>query len=96
MTIRLRPEAEADVSEAAHWYELQRSDLGSEFLDEVLRTLSSISERPELYPVVHGSVRRAMINRFPFGIFYLSDNSEQIVLAVMHGSRDPSRWKDRT
>ena len=47
MTIRLRPEAEADVSDAARWYEAQRSGLGSEFLDEVLRTLSSISEHPD-------------------------------------------------
>ncbi len=96
MTIRLRPEAEADVSDAAHWYEQQRLGLGSEFLDEVLQTLSSISERPELYPVVHGNIRRAVTNRFPFGIFYFTDNSELFVLAVMHGSRDPSRWKGRT
>ena len=95
MTVRLRPEAEADVSDAARWYEAQRSGLGSEFLDEVLRTLSSISEYPDLYPRVSGDVRRAVIRRFPFGVFYVMDESEVVVLAVMHGRRAPSRWKNR-
>lgn len=95
MTVHLRPEAEADVSDAARWYEAQRSGLGSEFLDEVLRTLSSISEHPDLYPRVSGDVRRAVIRRFPFGVFYVMDESEVVVLAVMHGRRAPSRWKIR-
>lgn len=95
MTVRLRPEAEADVSDAARWYEAQRSRLGSEFLDEVLRTLSSISEHPDLYPRVSGDVRRAVIRRFPFGVFYVMDESEVVVLAVMHGRRAPARWKSR-
>ena len=76
MTVHLRPEAEADVSDAARWYEAQRSGLGSEFLDEVLRTLSSISEYPDPYPRVSGDVRRAVMRRFPFGVFYVMDESE--------------------
>ena len=95
MTVRLRPEAEADVSDAARWYESQRSGLGSVFLDEVLRTLSSISEYPDLYPRISGDVRRALIRRFPFGVFYVVDESEVVVLAVMHGRRAPARWKNR-
>ena len=95
MTVRLRPEAEADVSDAARWYEAQRSGLGSEFLDEVLRTLSSITEHPDPYPRISGDVRRAVIRRFPFGVFYVMDESEVVVLAVMHGRRAPAHWKSR-
>ena len=50
MTVHLRPEAESDLDEAARWYEEQRSGLGSEFLDEVLRVLSAISAQPEGFP----------------------------------------------
>ena len=32
--IRLREEAEVDLSEAAIWYQQQQSGLGDEFLDE--------------------------------------------------------------
>lgn len=95
MTVRLRPEAESDVADAARWYEAQSPGLGSEFLDELLRTSVSISERPELYPRASGEVRRAAVRRFPFGVFYVVNESEVVVLAVMHGRRAPFRWKSR-
>ena len=96
MTVRLRPEAESDLDETARWYEAQRSGLGSEFLDEVLRALSAISDQPEGFPVVHREIRRAITRRFPFGVYFLVGRTDLIVLAIMHGSRDPSSWKSRT
>jgi hypothetical protein len=44
LEVRLRPEAEQDLADAAAWYEAQRQGLGHEFLDEVLTMLSSIAE----------------------------------------------------
>jgi len=96
MTVRLRPEAESDLDEAARWYEEQRPGLGSKFLDEVLRVLSAISGQPEGFPVVHREIRRAVTRRFPFGVYYLVGRTDLVVLAVMHGSRDPASWKSRT
>jgi hypothetical protein len=34
--VRVRPEAEQDLLEAAFWYEEQRPGLGHQFLDEAL------------------------------------------------------------
>ena len=48
MTVTLRPEAEADIEDAARWYEERRKGLGDEFLDEVLHTLGSIEGNPDL------------------------------------------------
>ncbi|MBL4614107.1 MAG: type II toxin-antitoxin system RelE/ParE family toxin [Magnetovibrio sp.] len=93
--VRLREEAELDLSEAASWYELQRSGLGDEFLEAVLFTLNLIGENPQVYPVVHRETHRAVVSRFPFVIFYLVVDTEVTVLSVMHGSRHPSRWKTR-
>ena len=69
MTVRLRSEAESDLDEATKWTEEQRLGLGSEFLDEVLRVLSAISEQPEGFPLVHKEIRRAVTRRFPFGVY---------------------------
>lgn len=95
MTTTVRPEAEADLEDAARWYEQRRGGLGKEFLDEVLRTLGTIEGNPELYARVHGDIRRAMLNRFPFGVFYLIESEGVVVVAVLHASRDPARWKER-
>lgn len=96
LRVRLRREAECDVEEAAQWYERQREGLGQLFLDEVLRTLQGISEQPEFYPLVHRSTRRALIHKFPFGIYYRVHQEVVVVVAVMHGSRHPRRWQRGT
>jgi hypothetical protein len=54
--VRLRPEAEQDLAEAARWYEEQRPGLGLEFLDEALATFSAIAERPWLTPAFSGPI----------------------------------------
>ena len=96
LEVRLRPEAEQDLSDAAAWYEAQVPGLGHRFLDEVLAAFSSVSETPLMYPVVHRNTRRALIHRFPFGVYYRVEQTDIVVLAVMHGSRNPRRWKIRT
>ena len=96
LRVHLRPEAETDIEEAAAWYEKQCEGLGDEFLDEVLGVCETISENPHMYPVVHRHTRRAVIHRFPFGIYYRVEKESIVVVAVMHGSRHPKRWQKRT
>ena len=96
LKVYLRPEAEADIEDAATWYDRQRKGLGQEFLDDVLVALDTISENPNIYPIMYRQSRRAVVRRFPFGIFYRVDEGLVVVLAVMHGSRHPRRWKKRT
>ena len=96
MKATLRPEAEAGIEDTARWYEERRKGLGKEFLDEVLHSLGNIEDNPELYARVYGDTRRAMMNRFPFGVFYLLEAEGVVVVAVMHASRNPAQWKDRT
>ncbi|MEX2534497.1 MAG: type II toxin-antitoxin system RelE/ParE family toxin [Trueperaceae bacterium] len=95
MEVRLRPEAERDIWEAALWYEQQLPRLGHDFLDELLVALSAMADAPLMYPLVHRETRRQLMKRFPFGIYYRVEDSLIVVLAVMHGSRDPNRWKTR-
>ena len=96
MIVTLRPEAEEDLDDAALWYEGHRRGLGGEFLDEVQRVIGLIEENPQSYPLVHEEIYRALLRRFPFGIFYLVDGETAVVLAIIHASRDPNSWKTRT
>jgi plasmid stabilization system protein ParE len=93
--VRLRPEAEQDLSESARWYEDQRPGLGQEFLDEALATFAAIAERPLATAAVYGSLRRALLHRFPFGVFNFADGDGAVVIGVIHGSRHPRRWTSR-
>ena len=96
LELRLRPEAEQDLLDAATWYEEQRQNLGHQFLDETLTAFAVIADAPQMYPEVHHDVRRALLSRFPFGVFYRVERDVITVLAVMHASRDPKRWRSRS
>jgi plasmid stabilization system protein ParE len=94
-TVLLREEAGRDLASAASWYEQQRAGLGHEFLDEAISTLGLVSAQPSIYPVVHRNTRRALMTRFPFGIYFRVEQEQIVVIAVMHGSRHPHRWQTR-
>lgn len=95
-SISIRSDAEIDIEDAAIWYEQQRKGLGNDFLDEVQNAIRKMSENPYLYPIVHRNTRRTLIRRFPFAIYYLIEQDSLVVVAVMHGSRHPKRWQQRT
>ncbi len=52
LEVRIRPEAEQDLADAAAWYEEQRQGRGHEFLDEILAMLSSMQRATQGWRVV--------------------------------------------
>jgi len=95
LEVRLRPEAEDDLFEAAVWYEAQQLGLGHRFLDAAAATISKISTFPLSYQITYSSTRRALLRRFPFCVFYQIDKDEIVVIGVLHGSRHPHAWRRR-
>jgi plasmid stabilization system protein ParE len=92
----IRPEAEAELAEAFEWYEQQREGLGKDFLLSIEASLAEIRRRPRSFPVVHRDTRRALIRRFPYGIFFLDEETRITVLAIFHAKRNPKRWRKRS
>lgn len=73
------------------WYESQRSGLGEEFQSEVTQVLERLAETPLLYQAVYRDVRRAIVHRFPYLIWYRVLGNVVTVLAGTHCSQDPSK-----
>lgn len=76
MSLRLivRPEAEAELTDAYDWYEDRVPGLGSEFLLCLDAVFSSIQRKPHQYPYVHKTARRALSRRFPYEIIFTEDD----------------------
>lgn len=94
-TVVFRPEADDEAVEVRGWYEAKRPGLGSEFGAEVDATVTRIFEHPLAYPRVRGETRRAVLNRFPYAIYFRATPETIIVLAV-HGRQHPARWQSRS
>lgn len=96
MRVRFTPEAESDYFDALGWYDAREHRLAAEFRRSVDTCISAIQANPEAFPKVHARLRRALLRRFPYGLFYLAEEKEIVVLACFHAARDPKAWRRRS
>ena len=94
-TVRLGRAAELDVQEAQDWYEEQQAGLARDFNHEFAAVMVRLAETPLIYPVVYRNIRRAILHRFPFLVWYQIDGSGVRVLACTHGRADPLKIRAR-
>jgi len=94
-TLRIQLEAESDLREANRWYQERRDGLEAEFIATVEACLTSIQSRPLAFPMVFDKVRRALLRRFPYGIFFVMEQDIVTVLACFHAKRDPGQIQRR-
>ena len=95
MKVVYHPQAEAEVIEAARYYSDRLADLGSDFLDAIDSAVKSILADPFRLPVVEANVRRCLVKRFPYGVYYRIEGDTIRILVVRHHSRHPDYGKDR-
>jgi len=93
--VQVRRAAELDIAEAQGWYETQQTGLGAQFRSEVSRVIDRLAGAPLIYQVVHRDIRRAIVRRFPYLVWYRVAAETVIVLACTYAGRDPERVKTR-
>lgn len=94
--VEFRPDARIEFDEAADWYEAQKNGLRREFVYAVNSTIIRIVSSPDMFPVVGGTfVRKALVNQFPYSIFFSATDQTILVYAVFHNSRNPLIWRGR-
>lgn len=95
MRLTYHPEAEAELVEAAEFYESRSPGLGARFLREFDAAVAEVRASPDRWAVVEGDLRRRTMRRFPFGIYYRIHEDELRILVVKHHSRHPDYWRHR-
>jgi plasmid stabilization system protein ParE len=83
-------DAEFDMAKARQWYE-EQAGLGSAFLACIDKQLAFIESQPLATPIVAYGIRRSVVTRFPYNIYYAINDGYINILAVWHGSRDQAR-----
>ncbi len=93
--IILTAAAEAHFDSIAHWYDHREPNLSVRFEAEVYKTLFRIARFPLAYECVWVSVRRAVMNRFRYYIYFTFDARRVFVWAIVHQRRDDPVWLER-
>lgn len=88
LTLIVHSSAKRDIAEAdAYYAQYGKADA---FIAALDHAFTQIADRPLMYPIVHEDVRRALVRRFPYSVFFVMEHERVVVLAVHHQRRDPA------
>lgn len=90
----MRSEAEEDLTHAYEWYEQSSPGRGEAFLFSFNAFISLIDRMPNMGRRVRGRVRKGLLKRYPYRIFYTIRQDAIVVLGVIHAAREiPKKWR---
>jgi toxin ParE1/3/4 len=93
--VRFLEEAREEAVAAFDWYS-ERNELAAvEFWKQLRVAVESISIAPERWPADERGIRKVILQRFPFVVFYREISEHVEVVAVTHARRRPGYWRDR-
>lgn len=95
--ILIAEEAEEEIKLAKAWYEKQRKGLGKNFTNTIKEEINSLKSDKVEHRLILGDVRRILIKRFPYLIYYKRDKASQTVkiLAVLHHRQEQHQLRAR-
>lgn len=93
----ISPQALEELDKSISYYENKRTGLGIELYEHLLTHIEVLKSNPFRFPVIETSkqVRRIVIHRFDYSILFFVVKKTVKIVAIMHNSRNPERWKKR-
>jgi toxin ParE1/3/4 len=94
--VRPTSAAIADLLAAHDWYEQRSPGLGKDFVRMIDAAFDGIALQPTLFPPLHRGLRRVLIRRFPYAVFYRIDRDAIRVVAGLHSKMNLGRLVARS
>ena len=95
LPVVIHADANTEIEAAAVWYEERRPGLGLELVAAIDRVVVDIGETPGRFPLWTPPWRRAVLQRFPYVVFFEVEAERVLVVAVAHARRRPGYWVAR-
>jgi plasmid stabilization system protein ParE len=90
MILRYHDLARKEVIEAAEYYAHIRLELAAEFLSAFDKAIEAVLADPVAFEQVRPGIRRYLLERFPYGIYYrMPEEGTVRIVVVRHHSRRP-------
>ena len=84
-----------DALDAFAWYEERQEGLGIEFREALDVAIARIARVPLAFPIQYRDLRRALVVRFPYAVFFRLVDETVVIVAIVHGRMDSRRWRSR-
>ena len=95
MRLEFHPDAELELIEAAVYYERQVVGLGERFEADIRRATDLLLDQPAMGIPADQNLRKFILTRFPFTLYYAVAGDVLRIEAVAHQYRRPGYWKSR-
>lgn len=96
MRVEYHPAVETELREIHRYYEDRAPGLGAQFIDEFERQVLALAAAPERWMVVSADIRRCLMRRFPYIIYFRRVGAERIrITVVKHQRRHPDFGRER-
>jgi plasmid stabilization system protein ParE len=97
---RLTTAAYRDLAEATAYFATKSRGAGTAFVEDVERTFEQIQQSPRQFSRLETDdsdrdIRRVVLRRFSYLIIYETRREMPEILAIVHGSQEPTAWKSR-
>jgi len=97
MTVIYHPAIEDELRQIIDFYEDRSQGLWIQFLDEFEKQILSIASMPTRWLIVEANIRRSLMKRFPYVIYFRVLNEDLLrVTVVKHQRRHPKYGLQRT
>ena len=95
MQVRLIADARREFLKEVTYYENIHKGLGRKFRTAANDAFKKAGELPLSGKPGIAETRRVLVKGFPFAVVYVSSETEVVVYAVAHLSREPEYWLGR-
>mgnify|MGYP000892635503 FL=1 len=97
-TVEYNPEFFNDVAQAVDWYNEKQAGLGDRFFNNVKTQTTKLSTSALHFAVKYDDIRCMYVKKFPYLVHYHVNEKTKIVKveALLHTSRNPKTWGERT
>ena len=96
MRVQYHPAVHRELAEIRDYYESRSPGLGRAFIDEFENQVLRISATPERWMIVDVDIRRCLMTRFPYVIYFRCVGSDLLrVTIVKHQRRHPTLGRNR-
>ena len=94
-SIELLDEAEVDFDKSYEFYNEDSPKVADVLFQRINLGLEDIKQNQNFFPIAHKDVRKHVIKKFPFLIYYRIVETVIQVIAIFHTSRNPKIWNER-
>jgi plasmid stabilization system protein ParE len=94
-SIELSDEAEVDFDKSYEFYFEDSPKVADTFFRQINLDFENIMQNPKSFPIAHKDIRKYVVKKFPFVIYYRIVHAVIQVIAIFHTSRNPEIWNER-